>query len=332
MAGFLFIALTPFGYDRFLAGALLVVFAYNFITTALAGAGLAIAAKYRVSSKYVGLSTLAGYLVGALTALIGGWAAVHIPYRTFLLTMALCCPVLVIYGFFRPRSITLPKQTPQGTPIREKRDFRVDAKRLLTSRGFLPVFIVSVIWGFSPFGTTYLFLLQDRLHGNMQDVGTYNAIGSVGGWCGTLAYVVLVRRFRAKSILAVGTTICIGQFAPLYFAHTLGVAYVASAGMSLVGSLVGVSLFDLQVQACPEGLEGVALALIGLCAGLMTTASNIWGSALYEHQGVLAPILLNGVVTALALPVIFRIPRGDFPQGATIEDFAPGMELAVANA
>ena len=316
MMGFFGIAALPFKYNTFLAGALLVVFAQNALGASSYAAAVSIAKRSDIVSKFVAGNTLAGGIFGALTALAGGWAAIHIPYRLFICLEGFACFGLLEFGIFRPRAVPLPERDSEF----ERRDFRADLKRLIRNRTFWGVFCFSVLWQFSPAGDTVLnYFIQDKLHGTIQSVGIYKSVGSLGGWCAALCWPALRRRWSAWRLLLATCFLSIFQFVPLYFAHTVVTAYFVAWPIFFIGVLTVIPLFEFQIRSCEDGLEGITLAVIGVCSGLVGTASNVWGASLYQRSGVLPVIWGTAISSFLAIPFILLIPRDKAEQPAIVD-------------
>ncbi len=127
-----------------------------------------------------------------------------------------------------------------------------------------------------------------------------------------LAYAILCRRLRLKSLLPAGIVANAGG-TMLYLAYTGSVSFAFACAIEIVNGLAAalilVTLFDLAVRAVPRHCAYLGYAVLMSVANIARASSEIATATLSLSLSFASIIVLSATCSALALLVVVRLPR-----------------------
>lgn len=165
---------------------------------------------------------------------------------------------------------------------------------------------------FSPgFQDPLLFYQRDDLHFSSEFISLLLLVDVVAGASGALAYGYFCRR-RSLRFLLYASIVVTALVTLLFMAYNgRKSAILIEAVYFFVYWLAQLPLFDLAARATPRGNEAMGYAVILSIWNWGLFASNLIGSALYEHAHIPFKHLvwINAATTALVLIAVPFLPK-----------------------
>jgi hypothetical protein len=311
---YVYFAFTPISYGSLLTAIMLLTLSSLFVASAQTGLTSTLGQQHAMSGQVSALWNIFGSLPGVLALVLGGSlsqrleaehtdAAARILFLVGAVTMAAIC----LYSALRPRSVfdnVHLEHGPKFTPV-------ADLKRLARHWPAYCALTIWLLWNFAPGSTTPLqFYLQNTLHASDADWGIWNAIFAASFIPTYLVFGFLCRIVPLKRLLFWGTIIAIPQYIPLLFAHSMREAFVAAAGIGLMGGMATAAYLALIIRSCPHGLQGTTLMMSGGLYSIASRFGDVLGTHLYETRGgFYLCVMLTTLCYVLILPVLRLIPR-----------------------
>lgn len=265
------------------------------IAQATAGSGRLTAMRQVVQQA---CTVIRGPASGYLASIAFGWTAVACGGVMFLLA-----PVAIL--LLREQRVTLDSQALLGAAGYQLNNI-VSARTMWAAAGLMALFYIAP--GYS---TALFYKQQDQLHMTTQGQGFLALIAGVTGICSALVYGWACRRLNLRTLLVVGlvvSTLC--NFGYLFYSSIFRAQVIE--GLNGIGfNLAELALMDLAVRATPRGSEGLGYSLMMSVRNLALFGTDWIGSKLLEsfHLSFNDLVIANGVTTALAIPLVFLLPR-----------------------
>jgi hypothetical protein len=206
--------------------------------------------------------------------------------------------------------------------LREPR-VRVDSGKVLSGAGrkLGDVFTAPTVWAavgltlfvfLAPRFTTLLFYRQqNELHLNTIGQGWLASVAALAAVLAPFAYILACRRYNLRVMLALSLGVTALSTLGFMFYTSLANAYIIGAASGFASTLAEVALMDLAVRASPVGSEGLGFALIVSMRNVALFGTDVMGSFLREtwHVPFNGLVIANSVVVAIAVPLVFLLPR-----------------------
>ncbi len=305
-------SLAPPTLSVLLVGVLGATICYQMVNSVLSGMTTILGQDNDQAGGMASASLIASYLPQALGFFVGGWlsgllegqSASTAAHLMFLLP-GLLMVVLVVIGLFGPRQVYAASERARTTNA-----VLHDLKRLARHWPIYPVMLIQLLWQFSPATATVLqYHLTNTLHGSDAQWGAWNGL-FIGAFIpGLMIYALLCRRIALKWLLWMGFGIGVLQMAPFLFLKTVDGVLIAGAVIGFLGALAQGALVDLLIRSSPRGLEGTTFMLFYACFWLSFRGGDLFGTALYDRLGFVAPVLATITTCALILPCLLLVPR-----------------------
>ena len=307
---FVWLSLTPLTLNVMLAGMLLAVVSFAFISSAYQGL-LALVGQERLMSGR--LSVLWNTLINmpfAIAALAAGYVADHLsPQQTFQLAAGLGA-LIALYGALKPRSVydhTYDQPVARGTTLAG------DLRRLFRHRAIYPPVLIIFMFQFSPGSNTPLqYYLTDVLHAPDSVYGAFQGIFLLSFLPAFALYAYLCKRVPLRKLLWAGTLIVVPQMVPLALIHSATSALLLAVPIGLMGGIAFAAYGDLSMRSCPPGLQGTLMMMVAGGYELSWRGGDMLGAWLYAQSptnGFLHCVIVTTAVYALILPVLLLIPK-----------------------
>lgn len=290
-----------------LLGAAIVVNVFMVLCSTVIGATIVEAAQ---GSGASGRLTAIRQLVMQACSIVNGPIAGFLASLAFFWTTLACgcvtaalVPVTAL--FLRERRENASSQDVLG---KAREQFRriAKARTMWAATGLLALFYIAP--GFS---TALFYRQQNELH---MDTAMQGTLGLIAGLCGVAAallYGVLCRHLSLRTLLV--ACVALGTAANLFylFYSSWPRAELIEGANGFGYTLAELALLDLAVRATPAGSEGLGFALMVSVRNLCLFGTDWAGSALLEstHVSFGALVIANSVTTALAIPLVFLLPR-----------------------
>lgn len=308
-AVFLVLAWSPLTYGGLLAGILLIMVCFAFVSSAFQGLIALIGQERLMSGRLAALWNILSNTPYAIGAFVAGYVAEHLsPRGTFLLAAALCV-LIALYGLLKPRAVfshTYDQPAARGTTLLG------DIRRLVRHRAIYPAILIIFMFQFSPGSNTPLqFQLTDVLHASDSAYANFQGLFSLGFLPAYALYGYLCRRVPLRKLLWLGTLITVPQMMPLAFIHSAGQALWLAPLMGLMGGIAYSAFIDLAMRSCPPGLQGTLMMATAGAYELAWRGGDLLGAWIYARSplhGFLYCALATTAVYALILPVLLLIP------------------------
>jgi len=236
-----------------------------------------------------------GPIAGYLASIAFGWTAGACGGIMFLLV-----PVTVLF---------LREQRSAARPLAAARRQLVTiatARTMWAAAGLMALFYIA-----PGFATALFYRQQNDLHMDTQAQGLLQLISGVFGVVAAVGYGVLCRRLNLRSLLVacmvLGTVANLGYL----FYSSVGRAQAIEGFNGFGYTLAELALMDLAVRATPAGSEGLGFALMVSVRNLALFGTDWFGSVLLDTWNVPfdALVIANSVTTAVAVPLVFLLPR-----------------------
>lgn len=307
---FIGMAFLRLSYEGLLTGMLLVMFSFGFIGAAYQGLLALVGQEKLMSGRLSALWNVIGIVPVIMGAFASGYISNHMPPKTVFSLVAAFTLFIFLLGFWKPRSVfghTYDKPQARGA------GFLGDVKRLVRHRAIYPAVLISSLWYFAPGGNTPLqFYLTNKLHASDAVYSYYIGIFAASFIPTFLLYGVLCKKMPLNKLLWWGTIIGVPQMIPLALIHSGNLALLLAVPIGLMGGLASGAYFDLAIRACPPGLQGTLMMLVGGVCSLSWRGGDLLGSAIYNsspQNGFLYCVIATTIVYALILPLILLVPK-----------------------
>jgi MFS family permease len=309
-AVFLWMAFSPISYFGLLAGMLLVMTTFGFISAAYWGLLALVGQEKLMSGRLSTLWNIVSSIPFIVGSLISGWMADHLtPAQTFGIAAALAL-VIGLMGLWKPAEVF---SGAYDAPQARGSDLWGDLKRLARHRAIYPAILMIFMFQFSPGSNTPLqFYLSDTLHAPDEVYGEYYAIFVAAFIPVFFLYGWLCKRFTLEKLLWWGLIITVPQMIPLAFIHSGSDALWLALPIGMMGGVAAAAIYDLAIRACPPGLQGTMMLLIEAGNQLSYRGGDLLGSKIYSMSpthGFVYCVIATTFVYALIVPVIFLVPK-----------------------
>ena len=155
------------------------------------------------------------------------------------------------------------------------------------------------------------FRQQNDLHMTTGVQGWIVFAAYLAGMVTALGYTRLCRRFTLRSLLLIGIggNACT-QLMYLFY-NSIPAAFVIEAINGIGFALAELAFFDLAARATPRGSESLGYAIMISVRTFALFGTDIIGANLLDHYGwrFSGLVLVNAATSALALPLVFLLPR-----------------------
>jgi hypothetical protein len=303
-------ALARTTYLELLAGMLLTMIAYSFLSAAFQGLMALIGQKALMTGRLSTLSNILLYLPVGAAYFISGVINDRLPPREIFLTVLALTTTLLIFGFWKPRSVF---HHAYNSPQAKGANFVKDVRRLLNHRAIYPVVLINLLWNFTPGPFTPMqFFLSDHLHASDAVYAYFSGLYNLAFIPTMMAYGFLCMKFPPRKLLLWSVIIGVPEFVPMAFIQDAHQALLVAVFIGLSGGLANVACIDIAIRACPPGLQGTLMMMIAATLFLSQRAGDVLGSWIYglnPRDGFLYCVIAVTAVYALVIPVIPFIPR-----------------------
>jgi Na+/melibiose symporter-like transporter len=163
---------------------------------------------------------------------------------------------------------------------------------------------------FAPAFETALFYYQTQtLKFSSQLIGNLFALSAAFSLVAPLVYVYMCRRLQLRHSLVFATCLnVIGILLLLAYRSRAAAMWISSAN-GLLGALATLTVYDLLARATPKSSEAFGYSVMFSVANIVSSASDIWGSWLWDQSHNFATLVwLNAGTTAMVLVVIPFLP------------------------
>ena len=323
-AVFLWLAYSPLSFPGLLAGTLLLMVSFRFITAAYQGLIALVGQERLMSGRLSALWNTVSFLPWVAGAFASGYLTEHMQPRQIFILVAALTAFIALLGLLKPRAVF--SQTYDQPPARRGRLID-DLKRLVRHRAVCPAVLVMMIFQFSPGSNTPLqFYLTNELHASDAAYANYSGIFLLSFIPAFLLYGYLCKRVSLRTLLIWATVITIPQMVPLAFVHSANMALLLAVPSGLMGGLAQAAYIDLAMRSCPSGLQGTLMMMVDGMTQLSYRGGDVVGSWMYAGHpghGFLYCVLTTTAAYALILPVLLLIPK-DLISTADGEPASPG--------
>ena len=308
--GFLWMALSDLSYAGLVAGMLLVMFSFRFVSAAYQGLLALVGQEQLMSGRLSALWNILSSFPYILGALASGYLTEHLaPSQTFMVIGALTL-LIALLGLWKPRAVfTQLYDRPQARGA----GVIADIKRLVKHRAIYPAILMTLLFQFAPGSNTPLqYYLTNELHASDAVYGYYFAIFIVSFFPAYFLYGYLCKRVSLRKLLWWGTIITVPQMIPLALVHSANMALLAAVPIGLMGGIAFTAYYDLAMRSCPPGMQGTLMMMVDGVYQLSYRGGDLLGSWIYgayPGRGFLYCVLLTAAVYALILPLILLVPK-----------------------
>lgn len=164
--------------------------------------------------------------------------------------------------------------------------------------------------------TALFYQQQDVLKMTTEEQGMLGFYGSIAAVICAFGYGVVCKRFDLRTLMVAG--IAAGTVANLgyLFYTSKSNAIVIETCNGFGYTMAEVVLMDLAVRATPKGNEGLGFSLMMSVRNLALFGTDALGSKLMEtfHLSLNTMVLANATTTALAIPLVFLLPKSILAQ------------------
>jgi hypothetical protein len=245
-----------------------------------------------------GCGIVNGPVAGYLASIAFGWTAAACGGIMFLLV-----PVTVLFLREQPQRLDSRQLLSNA---RGQLANIATARTMWAAAGLMALFYIA-----PGFATAVFYKQQNDLHMSTQAQGLLQLISGIFGVVAAVGYGVLCRRLNLRTLLAgcmvLGTVANLGYL----FYSSVGRAQ-AIEGLNGFGyTLAELALMDLAVRATPAGSEGLGFSLMVSVRNLALFGTDWFGSKLLDsyHFSFDSLVIANSVTTAVAVPLVFLLPR-----------------------
>jgi MFS family permease len=305
IASYCWLASNPTSLLQLLAGVFVAVFAFELLNATAEGLMTEAAQRHLMTGRLSALSEVVEIIPGVASTLIGGYIAMNFGIRASFLVAAVITIVIMAQSFWRPAAV-FPHHVQDEVPEEHLQAIR----RVLGNKPLWPAIGALLLWNFSPgWGTPLVFFFSDELKLSPEAFGAFRAAGFASGAVAALAYAFLCRRVELRVILWWSLILNIPT-AFLVLATRNPVLIVAvSAAVGLLLGMCNIALFDLLRRSCPKRLEATGIMLGYSLFSIGGTLGDVFGSWLYERQGLAVCLGFDALATIAIIPLLLLVPR-----------------------
>ena len=309
-AVFLWMALSPISYWSLLAGMLLVMTSFGFVSAGYWGLLALVGQEKLMSGRLSTLWNIVSSIPFIVGSLVSGWVADHLaPAQTFEIAAALAI-VIGLLGLWKPRAVfSGAYEAPQARGA----GLFGDVKRLVKHRAIYPAILMIFMFQFSPGSNTPLqYYLSNSLHAPDEVYAQYYAIFVAAFIPVFFVYGWLCKRVSLEKLLWWGLIITVPQMVPLAFIHSGNDALILAMPIGMLGGVAAAAIYDLAIRSCPPGLQGTMMLLIEAGNQLSYRGGDLLGSWIYTSSpryGFVYCVIATTIVYALIVPVILLVPK-----------------------
>ncbi len=307
---FVWIAQTPLSYAGLLAGMLLVMFSFSFVSAAARGLMTLVSQEQLMSGRLSALWNAVSSAPYALGAFASGFLAEHLlPVHTFMLVAAISALIAVL-GLWKPRAVF---SHAYDQPLARGAGFVGDLKRLVRHRAAYPAVLLVCVCQFSPgFNTPLQFYLTNDLHlpdaAYAYSQGVLQAAYIPAG----ILYALLCKRLPLRTLLWIATGLWLPAAFPLLFIHSTASALALSFLVGFASGFAFTTFWDLAMRSSPPGLQGTLMMMVAGMYELAYRGGDWVGAGIYassaEH-GFLYCVIAGTATSLLMIPLLFLIPK-----------------------
>ena len=171
--------------------------------------------------------------------------------------------------------------------------------------------LMALFYAAPGFGTAIFYKQQNDLHLDTHAQGYLALIGGIFGVLAALGYAYACRRLNLRILLFACVTIAtVANLGYLFYA-SFARAQIIDGLNGFAYTLAELALMDLAVRATPAGSEGLGFSLMVSVRNLVLSGTDWFGSLLLDryHLSFDTLVIANSVTTAIAIPLIFLLPR-----------------------
>jgi predicted MFS family arabinose efflux permease len=306
VAGFIALIYTPHRYAALLAVSLAINVFMVICSTAVGGYMTEKAQALKSSGGFASVFQVAYQMAGVIGGPLGGiLAGMAFGWTGGVSAAIMFLPIPATLFFLKEKRIQLDSKKLLGD-ARKQLTKIAKAKTMWAAAGF------SFLFYFAPGIQTALFYRQqDVLHMSTEQQGLMfflNGIFAMGTAAiyGTYA----AKRFSLRTLLFV--CILAGALAQLCYAfyNSMAEAYVIESLWGLGWAAADMALTDLYLRATPAGSEALGFSLMVSVRNLSLFGADWLGAKAMEsyHLQFSTLAIANGVVSFIALPLVFLLP------------------------
>jgi MFS family permease len=309
-AVFVWLAISKLSYIGLIAGMMLTMCGARFIAAAYWGLIALVGQEKLMAGRLSALWNI----VSSLPAIAGAAAAGYLvhymtPSQIFIL-VAILTLAIGLMGLWKPKAVF---HHAYEAPQARTTSLWGDVKRLIRHRAAWPAVLMIFMFQFAPGANTPLqYYLTNTLHASDEVYGLYLAIFAASFLPIFFLYGWLCKHVSLEKLLWWGLIITVPQMVPLAFIHTGEQALWLAVPIGLMGGIAAAAIYDLAIRACPPGLQGTMMMLIGAGNLLSSRGSDLLGSWIFglsPRYGFVYCVIAITVVYALIVPVILLVPK-----------------------
>jgi predicted MFS family arabinose efflux permease len=306
VASFVGLIFTPHQFAPLLAMCIAVNIFMVITSTAVGGYMTEKAQALRASGGFASIFQIAYQMAGVVGGPLGGLlASVAFGWTNLASAAIMLLPIPAAVFLLKERRVQVNSQQLLGDAGKQLTKI-VKAKTMWAAAGF------SFLFYFAPGIQTALFYRQqDVLHMSTAQQGLMLFLN--GGFAMLTATVYgtwAVKRWSLRTLLF--SCILLGAIAQIFYAfyNSMAQAYVIESLWGLGWAAADMSLTDLYMRATPEGSEALGFALMVSVRNLSLFGADWLGAKAMEtyHLQFSSMAIANGVVSLIALPLVFLLP------------------------
>lgn len=304
---YLYLANTSVTYGTLLFGVLIAAIASQVLGAASQALLTVVAQRELMTGRLSALSEFVGAISVVLATLAGGWFAGRVSMNVVFLIAALLMLSVTCLSFGPPPGAAEARLRSRQATERSWLAIR----RLIAHRALWTALAILLCWAFAPGWRTPLFYhLTETIRMSSGAYGIFNAVLTASSAAAIAIYGILCQRIPLTRLLWFGTVLGIVA-GPLYL--IIGTEGQAIAVAAIVGLLLGIgtaAYSDLLFRLYPAGLEGTGTMLATAGVAMVSAASDLLGSWLYQHGGFALALAITTATTTLIVPLLFLLPHG----------------------
>jgi hypothetical protein len=311
----------------------------EFVGAAVSGLSALVAQERLMSGRLTALVLVAGMIPLSAGQFLFGSVERRLSIPHIFLLLGALSLLLALFSLWKPSAVYAHAYS---RPEAKRLHFLKLAGSLARHKAIYPVVMIILLWDFAPgLGTPLQFYLTNNLHAKDSVVGDFYGIFRLFAIPGYFFHFFICPRVRLGPLLWWATIIGIPSLLPLAVIHTPAAALWLAGAMGLMCGFASVAYINLAVRACPPGLQGTMMTLVGGMSALATGLSDVIGAHIYNlnpAHGFLYCAIAATVVVFPILPLILMLPRSLIastdgqPNSDGIERHLPGVAEAGASA
>jgi len=309
-AVFAWIAQAPLSYAGLLAGMLLVMFSFSFVTAAARGLMTLVSQEQLMSGRLSALWNAVSSAPYALGAFASGFLAEHLlPAHTFMLVAVMSAAIAVL-GLWKPRAVF---SHAYDQPLARGAGFVGDLKRLARHRAAYPAVLLVCVCQFSPgFNTPLQFYLTNDLHLPDAAYAYSQGVLQAAYIPAAILYGYLCKRLPLRTLLWTATILWLPAAFPLLFIQSTGSALWLSLLVGFASGFAFTTFWDLAMRSSPPGLQGTLMMMVAGMYELAYRGGDWVGAGIYASSaahGFLYCVIAGTATSLLMIPLLFVIPK-----------------------